>query len=381
MQTDCSREKPAMNRAVALAIVSLLVSGCATTGGVTSFTDARDTSNLQEKERRLWHEAKGYDATIERSGQIYDDRRATAYLQGVMDRLYPEFKGKIHVHIYDSTQLNAFALPNGSIYFNIGLLARIENEAQLAAVLGHEAAHFIEKHSFQQRVSAKNASAFAVSGIPFASLAAVSSISGFSRDLEREADMKGYARLTKAGYDAHEAHKVFEHLAQEVKALGVEEPYFFSSHPQLVERIETFKELAAKQKSGGRVAADDYNRVVQPIRLEALRKDLGQDRHQSVILVMEDKNMRRYYPAAGYYYLGEAYMRRDEKNDTNKALQAFQTAEKLAPKFAPTYKSLGMYHMKAGNKSRARQYFNTYLSLASKDARDRAYVQQYMSSL
>jgi predicted Zn-dependent protease len=47
------------------------------------------------------------------------------YLQGVMDRLYPEFKGKIHVHLYDSTQLNAFALPNGSIYFNIGLLARI----------------------------------------------------------------------------------------------------------------------------------------------------------------------------------------------------------------------------------------------------------------
>jgi hypothetical protein len=116
-----------------------------------------------------------------------------------MDRLYPEFKGKIQVHLYDSTQLNAFALPNGSVYFNIGLLARIANEAQLAAVLGHEAAHFIEKHSFRERVSAKNASAFAVSGIPFASLAAVSSISGFSRDLEREADMKGYARLVKGG--------------------------------------------------------------------------------------------------------------------------------------------------------------------------------------
>jgi predicted Zn-dependent protease len=370
-----------MNRVFALVLISFLASGCATTGGVTSFTNAGDTSNLHESERRLWHEASGFDTTIERSGQIYDDSRATAYVQGVMDRLYPEFKGKIQVHIYDSTQLNAFALPNGSVYFNIGLLARIENEAQLAAVLAHEAAHFIEKHSFRQRVSAKNASAFAVSGIPFASLAAVSSISGFSQDLEREADLKGYDRLVKAGYNPHEAHKVFQLLAHEVKALGIEEPYFFSSHPQLVERIETFKELAAKNKNGGRVAMEDYNRVVQPIRLEALRKDVGQDRYKSVILVMEDANMRRYYPAAGYFYLGEAYLRRDEKNDTTKALQALHTAEKLSPNFAPTYRSLGMHYMKAGNKARARQYFNKYLSLASKDARDRAYVQQYISSL
>lgn len=370
-----------MHRALTLALVSLLASGCATTGGVTSFTSGSDTANLHEKERRLWHEAAGFDSTIERSGQIYDDRRATAYLQGVMDRLYPEFKGKIEVRIYDSTQLNAFALPNGSIYFNIGLLARIENEAQLAAVLAHEAAHFIEKHSFRQRVSAKNLSAFAVSGIPFASLAAVSSISGFSRDLEREADMKGYERLTRAGYDPHEAHKVFQHLANEVKALGIEEPYFFSSHPKLVERIDTFKELAAQHRKGGRVGAEEYNRVVQPIRLEALRKDIGQDRYKSVILVMEDPAMRRHYPPAGYYYLGEAYQRRDAKGDAAKALQAWQQAEKQVPGFAPTYRSLGMHYMKAGDKDRARHYFNKYLGLAPKDARDRDYVQQYVRSL
>ena len=115
--------------------LSLFLGACATTGGVTSFSNAEDTGNLHEKERRLWHEAAGFDNTIKRSDQLYNNRRATAYMQGVMDRLYPEFKGKIHVRIYDSTELNAFALPNGSIYFNIGLLARMENEAQLAAVM------------------------------------------------------------------------------------------------------------------------------------------------------------------------------------------------------------------------------------------------------
>ncbi len=368
-------------RIIGLVLISVVASGCATTGGVTSFANAGDTANLKENEHRLWHEASGFDTAIERSGQIYEDPRASAYLQGVMNRLYPEFKGKIKVHLYDSTQLNAFALPNGSIYFNIGLLARIENEAQLAAVLGHEAAHFVERHGFQQRVSTKNVSAFAVSGIPFSSLAAISSISGFSRDLEREADQRGHARMVKAGYHPGEAHKIFQRLADEVKTLNIEEPYFFSSHPQLVERIETFKELSAKHRGGGRVGTEEYNRVIQPIRLEVLRKDVNQDRFKGVILVMEDNSLRRYYPAAGYYYLGEAYLRRDEKDDTDKALKAYRTAEKLAPGFAPTYKGLGMYYMKAGNKGLARQYFNRYLSLAPKNARDRAYVQQYVSSL
>ena len=102
-----------MNRLLGLFLLALLASGCATTGDVTAFKDANDTSQLQESEGRLWHEARSYDATIERSGQIYEDRRLSAYLQGVMDRLYPEFKGKIHVRPYDSTQLNAFALPSG----------------------------------------------------------------------------------------------------------------------------------------------------------------------------------------------------------------------------------------------------------------------------
>ncbi len=361
--------------------LSLLLGGCATTGGVSSFSNAGDTGSLHEKEPRLWHEADGYDTIIDRSGQLYENEQATTYLQGVMDRLYPEFKGKTRVNIYDSTHLNAFALPNGSIYINIGLLARIENEAQLAAVLAHEAAHFIEKHSFRQRVRSKNAASFALSGIPFANLAAVSSITGFSRDLEREADGRGYARLVKSGYNPHEAHKVFQRLADESRTLGLEEPYFFSSHPRMVERIDEFKRLSARHEDTGRVGSKSYNSVVNPIRLAVLDKDIGQDRFNSVILVMEDSNLRRHYPPAGYFYLGEAYSRRDEKGDSEKALKAYKQAEKLSPKFSPTYLRLGMHHMKTGNKDKARRYFKRYMSLAPNDANDRAYVRQYLSSL
>lgn len=368
-------------RRVFILQLALLLGACASTEGVTSFKSADDTAKLHEMERRMWHEADSYDVTLDRSGQVYDQARVTAYVQGVMDRLYPEFKGKIVVRLYDSTDLNAFAMFNGSVYVNIGMLARMENEAQLAALLGHEATHFVEKHGFHKRVTAKNASAFAETGVPFSRLAAVSSISGFSRDLEREADLKGYERMVKAGYDPREAPKLFQHLADEVKALKIEAPYFFSSHPELNERIDEFKRLAASHKGGGRVDAEAYNTMMAQIKLDALRKDVGQDRYASVILVMEDSRKSRTYPAAGYFYLGEAYSRRDEKNDAGKALEAYKTAARLAPKFAPTHMRLGMHYMKSGNKGAARRHFEQYLSLAPKDAADRQYVQQYMNSL
>jgi predicted Zn-dependent protease len=362
-------------------LLPLALAACATNEGVAAFQSGDDTANLRETERRVWHEADSTDVAIARSGQIYDQPRVTAYVQGVMDRLYPEFKGKIKVRLNDTTELNAFAMFNGSVYVNIGMLARIENEAQLAALLGHEATHFINKHIFFQRVTSINAAAFGSTGIPFSSMAAMSSISGFSRDLERDADAKGYERMLKAGYDPQEAAKVFQHLADEVEALKIKAPYFFSSHPQLTERIEEFKRLAANHKTGGRIEAETYNSFMNPVRLEVLRKDIGQDNYKSVILVMEDGKKNRLYPAAGHYYLGEAYVRRDEKDDASKALAAYKTAEKLAPKFAPTYMRLGLHHMKAGNKAVARRYFEQYLSLAPRDAADRPYAQQYMNSL
>ena len=63
-----------------------------------------------------------------------------------------------------SPQLNAFALPNGRIYINQGLLARFQNEAQLATVMAHEGTHFTNRHGYQNTESLKDNSAFATFG-------------------------------------------------------------------------------------------------------------------------------------------------------------------------------------------------------------------------
>ena len=100
-----------------------------------------------------------------------------------------------------------------------------------------------------------------------------------------------------------------------------------------------------------------------------------------MILVTEDVNKPRYYTAVGQFYLPQAYLRREKKTEPAKALEVYKTAERLAPKFAPTYMRLGIHYMKTGNKPVARRYFEQYLALAPKDATDRGYVQQYMNSL
>lgn len=370
-----------MNRLFILTL-ALLVSGCASTSGVSSsFTGSADTKNIQEKEQRVWSEANDYDRQLRVSGQVYQNPRIERYMQGVMDRLYPEFKGRIRVHMIKSTQLNAFALPNGSVYFNIGLLARLDNEAQMATVLGHEAAHFIFKHGFKERQHLKNMAAFASSGLPFSNLVAAGSVTGYSRDSEREADHKGYERVVKAGYDPNETYKPFKYLADDIKVLGIKEPFFFSSHPKLVERIDSFKSLAKNSRKGGAKGFNSFNNVMRPLRMEVLKRDLGRDNYKSVIALLTEKRAHRIFPPASYYYLGEAYRRRGEDGDDKKAMAAFQTAAARAPSFAPTYKVLGMHYMKKRNKAKARDYFNRYLSLAPRDARDREYVKSYMNSL
>lgn len=205
---------------------------------VTPWTRAVGPDELDRSEYSLWQEAGEFDRALARAGRVNTDPALTAYLQGIMDRLYPEFRGRLVVRLLNAQHINAFALPNGSVYVNAGLIARFQNEAQLATVLAHEGAHFTHRHALQQAERVRNAAAFArvagMLGVPLVGdLLALSSMFGFSREHEREADQIGYQRLVAAGYAPAESIKTFQHLQAEIKATDINEPFFFSSHPKL----------------------------------------------------------------------------------------------------------------------------------------------------
>jgi predicted Zn-dependent protease len=342
-----------------------------------------ERGQLSREESGLWRDAEDFDRRLEKSDAIFADAEATRYVQRVMDRLYPEFQGRIRVRLLRTPTLNAFALPNGSIYMHVGLLARLENEAQLATVLAHEGVHFTHRHSLQQHESVKLTSgilqatliAAPVAGLVGATVAAPV-LYGYSRDFEREADAVGFERLVRAGYEPSEAPRTFEHLANEVKAHQIVEPMIYASHPKLIERIENFSQLIGTARSGGETGVDAFRSVTRGAKLVALEGDLARRRYRSVILVLESETSRRRYPPEAQYFLGEAYRQRGEAGDGALAERAYLAATEATPRYAPPYRALGVLSMKRQDYRSAKSHFERYLELAP-NAPDRAYVESY----
>jgi hypothetical protein len=152
--------------------------------------------------------------------------------------------------------VNAFALPNGSVYINTGLLALLENEAQLAGVLGHETAHIYERHpyfenrSIRKKTVASEIISLATVWVPggyaswlaaiaasnISSLILVESVYGYSRELESQADQDGLAAMTLAGYDPHAMAVAFDLFDRDSKLEYEPHPTFYHDHPKLTKR-------------------------------------------------------------------------------------------------------------------------------------------------
>jgi len=156
------------------------------------------------------------------------------------------------VQVFDSKELNAFALPGGKIGFYTGILDIMENDAQIATVMGHEVAHVNYNHSgerYSQSTLAQTGltvAQVAVSGSQYQSQimgvlgagASLGVILPFSRRHELEADKFGVRYMARAGYDPNEALRFWENMAAQNKNSP---PEFLSTHPSDATRIAQLK--------------------------------------------------------------------------------------------------------------------------------------------
>lgn len=369
-----------------IAFLCVGLAACAS-APVVEIDSRADLNSLNESQSRLWYAADNLDQSIDKRHLVYDDAELTVYVQSILDQLYPELVGTLHVELFNSPHLNAICLPNGHIYINIGLLARLDNEAQLATILSHEAVHFIRQHSAQQRNSADSVllagtSVEILTGIPFSgTLLAGSVMSSYSQAHENEADTDGFARLVEAGYDPREAPKTFQKLLQEVEVLDIDQPFMFASHPKLEHRIASFDSLVAGVSNpGGRVNADGFLQRTKDLREVTLVRYLDMNNHKVLLLILENPVLRQRYSAHPDFYLGEAYRLRNGEGDDTLATRAFEQSINTDPSYAPAYRALGLLMMKRGHKQEAIENLSTYLSL-SPDASDREYVETYLRQL
>jgi predicted Zn-dependent protease len=146
------------------------------------------------------------------------------------------------VQVFDDKQVNAFAMPGGKIGVFKGLLDVAENQHQLAAVIGHEIAHVIAKHS-AARISNQLAAELGVGVLAGATRmdpqligmgANLLLILPYSRGDESEADILGLDYMARAGFDPRQSVNLWQNMA---KAGGGQPPEFMSTHPSHATRI------------------------------------------------------------------------------------------------------------------------------------------------
>lgn len=219
-----------------------------------SYSDKSETAHRES----IVYQTKKFEESLERADAFLEDSSLNHYLASIVNKLSDNDSSSaplLQVRVLKSSTLNAFAAPHGTIYLCTGLLARLKNEVQVAALLGHEMTHIINNHSFQNLVNAKRkalSSAHLQFGLELFIGSAASAISdvtlksaitGYSRDLEREADSAGLARMKNNGYPAEGFLHLFTILKANVERYDIKQPYFFATHPAIEERISNYYTL------------------------------------------------------------------------------------------------------------------------------------------
>ena len=158
------------HRVVALVTLAALTLYCAPTH-IPPISSAGAAFRPDKDEVRLWEQSRAEEAKLREKARIYQDPLLVNYLQGVATRLNPPGMAanvavSYRVAVLEDPTLNAFAYPDGSLYVHTGLLARMENEDELATVLGHEMTHVEDRHMLRYQRSAQNKQiGFAVAAI------------------------------------------------------------------------------------------------------------------------------------------------------------------------------------------------------------------------
>ena len=351
---------------------------------------------LESDEAGLWLVMDQAEKDLQTSGKLITDSRANKYLREVICRLAEDICGDVRVYLVRVPYFNATMAPNGVMQIWSGLLLRAENEAQLAYILGHEIAHYRNQHSlqiFRQAKSTANILApfqvlTAAGGVwyvgSFAQLGAIGTLMKFSRDHEREADDGGFRAAVAAGYNPHEAARIWEGLEEEKEVLDESAPsLFLSTHPSPGERVETLRQRAidtTEPATGWYTGNESYNAIVDPLRFELMRDELRL-RQFAATQILLDRAKEAGRPAAEIsFFQAELYYARSEKGDTLKAEQSYRESLSQADAPPDAYRELAIIYMKSGRGQQAVPLFETYLAKRP-DAFDRSMVEAYIQRI
>lgn len=337
----------------------------------------------------LWALLDREETRLRRSPFRIRDGDLPAYLNGVAAKLAGEHAPDVRVYALFTPMFNASMAPNGMLQLWSGLLLRMENEAQLAAVVGHEIGHYLQRHTLERLRDMKARSAFGqflgLFGLVgmVAQLATLASAFGFSRDQERDADAVGTLLMRRAGYDPREAAKVWANLVEEMTAAGNEAGAsggaMFATHPGANERAAALQTMTA-DAAGGFLGEGEYAAMLAPVRMRLLEDEVRRNRPAESLVLLGRMLTRQPGDPELLLARAELYLQRAAVQDADNALADLQAAMQTGREPAATHRALGQIHRSRGQNELARTAFQTYLQ-RDPQAPDAALVSQAIEEL
>jgi predicted Zn-dependent protease len=225
-------------------------------------------------------------------------------------------------------------------------------------------------------------------------LAFIAAVNGYGRDLEREADEGGFAKLAAAGYDIEEAPAVYQALLEDQGESGDMEVFFFGSHPKLASRIENANEWIDEHPDESsaprtpRVDPNAFDRRIRPVIRDDARLNL--ERGRLSLAAAQLDHVRDLMPEDPEVHLliGMLELKKadDEKDAVlqremkNRAADAFREAIRLDPARPAPHRELGLLAYRDEDFETACVQFRHYLELDPK-AEDAGRIRDYVLEL
>ncbi|KEQ51326.1 M48 family metallopeptidase [Sphingobium chlorophenolicum] len=328
-------------------------------------------------ERGLWMWADEDERELRDSKFVINDPALQSYVASVLCRAVGQDRCRgVRIYLVRVAAFNANMSPNGTMQVWSGLLLRVRSEAELAAILGHEFAHFELRHSLagfrKARTMTDIAAWTAVLGQYGATVqqAAIGSIYQFSREQEKQADLLSLKYAIQSPFSAQAAAHVWQRLMDEADATALgrkqrsrryERVTFFSTHPTPLDRATYLADLSADAAAKPE-GAESYSAALAKWLPEFLSDQLKLNDFGGTEYLLSSL-AGEHWTAPLLFARAELYRQRGNPRDLVAAADFYRSALAADPELAEGWRGLGLCLMRDRQQAEGAAALKNYIRL------------------
>lgn len=341
------------------------------------YTGAYEPKTVDE--RGVWMLADEDERKLRDSSYVIADRPLNDYVRGVLCRAVGQERcAGVRLYIMRNPRFNATMYPNGMLQIWSGLLLRMQNEAELAGILGHEFAHFEQRHTlagFRQRRLATDIITWASLGGQYGAAiqnGALASIFSFSRAQETEADLLGLKYLAASDYRKAALVDVWTRTMDEADATAAgrkqrskryDAVAFFAEHPTNLERATYLRKAAGDDAADGDDERSAYVRAIAPHIPMLLADQIKLNDFAGTDFLL-NVMAKEGWTADLLYARGELYRARGNPRDLVSAADFYRASITAKGDLAEAWRGLGLVELRNRHLPEGREALSRYVSLS-----------------